>query len=129
MTTIPSSSFSSRISAVFGPLAGLDLAAGKLPQAGHRLAGGPLCDQHAAVGIDQGAGGDQDEFTLSVLASRDQATPVKDRSTRLSRWQANRDGNTRLRPVVAVDRDIFLGEIAGQHAVAALAEAERDLQR
>ena len=31
--------------------------------------------------------------------------------------------------IVAVDRDIFLGEVAGQHAVAALAEAERDLQR
>src|SRR5258708_31225159 len=30
------------------------------------------------------------------------------------------------RPVVAIDRDIFLGEVAGQHAVAALAEAERD---
>src|SRR6202007_286366 len=32
-----------------------------------------------------------------------------------------------LRPVVAVDRDIFLGEVAGQHAVAALAQPERDL--
>ena len=32
-----------------------------------------------------------------------------------------------LRPVIAVDRDIFLGEVAGQHAVAALAEAETDL--
>src|SRR5712675_2996083 len=30
------------------------------------------------------------------------------------------------RPVIAVDRDIFLGEVAGQHAVAALAEAEPD---
>src|ERR1700743_3981777 len=29
--------------------------------------------------------------------------------------------------VVAIDGDVFLGEIAGQHAVAALAEAERDL--
>jgi|SRR5580698_9061797 hypothetical protein len=31
------------------------------------------------------------------------------------------------RPVVAVDRDIFLGEVAGQNAVAAFAEAECDL--
>ncbi len=38
-----------------------------------------------------------------------------------------RSSPLRLRPVVAVDRDIFLGEIAGQHAVAALAETERDL--
>src|SRR5260370_36908888 len=30
------------------------------------------------------------------------------------------------RPVIAVDRNILLGEVAGQHAVAALAEAERD---
>src|SRR5260370_22002378 len=30
------------------------------------------------------------------------------------------------RPVIAVDRDIFLGEVAGQHAVAAFAQAERD---
>src|SRR5205823_5651865 len=30
------------------------------------------------------------------------------------------------RPVIAIDRDIFLGEVAGQHAVAAAAEAERD---
>src|SRR5437879_1955867 len=28
--------------------------------------------------------------------------------------------------VIAVDRDIFLGEVAGQHAVAAFAHAERD---
>src|SRR6185437_6821182 len=30
-------------------------------------------------------------------------------------------------PIVAVDRNIFLGKVAGQYAVAALAEAERDL--
>ena len=33
------------------------------------------------------------------------------------------------RPIVAVDGDIFLGEVAGQHSVAALAETERDFQR
>ena len=32
------------------------------------------------------------------------------------------------RPVIAVDGDIFLGEVAGQHAVAAFAQAERDLE-
>ncbi len=46
----------------FGPFARLHLAAGKLPQAGHRLALGPLCQQHAAVGIDKGAGSDKDDF-------------------------------------------------------------------
>src|SRR5258707_132043 len=33
----------------------------------------------------------------------------------------------RSRPVIAVDCDVFLGEVAGQHAVAALAETEPDL--
>ena len=33
------------------------------------------------------------------------------------------------RAVVAVDRDVFLGEVAGEHAVAAFAEPERDFQR
>src|SRR5580658_6605388 len=34
-----------------------------------------------------------------------------------------------LAAVIAVDRDILFGEIAGQHAVAAFAEAERDFER
>ena len=38
---------------------GVELAARELPQAGQRLAGGPLRDQDPAVGIDQRAGGDQ----------------------------------------------------------------------
>src|SRR5712664_4079870 len=33
----------------------------------------------------------------------------------------------RSRPVIAIDRDVFLGEVAGQHAVAAFAETESDL--
>ena len=44
------------------PLAVLDLAAGKLPQARHRLTFWPLCDEHAAIGIDEGAGGNQQDF-------------------------------------------------------------------
>ena len=47
---------------LFGTLAGLDLASGKLLYARHRLAGRTLGEQHAAVGIDQGAGGNQNEF-------------------------------------------------------------------
>ena len=43
-------------------LAGFHFAAGKFPEAGHRLARRPLCDQHAAVGVDEGAGGDEDKF-------------------------------------------------------------------
>ena len=50
----------------FGPFARLDLAAGKFPQACHRLACGPLREQHAAVGIDQGAGGDQNDSRLTT---------------------------------------------------------------
>jgi hypothetical protein len=62
---MPSSSSSSRISAGFRPFAGLQLAAGKFPQAGQRLAFRPLCDQHAAVGIDQRAGDDEEEFHVA----------------------------------------------------------------
>jgi hypothetical protein len=45
-----------------GPFAGLDLASGKFPQACHRFAGGALGEQHAAVGIDEGTGGDKNKF-------------------------------------------------------------------
>src|ERR1700745_1642739 len=40
---------------------------------------------------------------------------------------SSRSACRRSRPVVAVDRDIFLGEVAGQHAVLALAQAQRHL--
>src|SRR5712671_7149047 len=46
----------------FRTFAGLDLAAGKLPQARERLALRPLRDQHALVGVDQRAGDHQDEI-------------------------------------------------------------------
>ncbi len=49
----------------FRPLAGLDLAAGKFPQAGERLAWRPLRDQHALVGVDQRAGDHEGEFEIS----------------------------------------------------------------
>jgi hypothetical protein len=47
--------------AFFRRLAGLDLAARKLPQAGQLLAFGALRQKHAAVGIDQRAGCDQEQ--------------------------------------------------------------------
>src|SRR5271168_4704146 len=50
---------------------------------------------------------------------------IDDWFTLYSPRRAGRRGASR--PVVAVDGDIFLGEIAGQNAVTALAEAERDL--
>jgi hypothetical protein len=40
-------------------LAGLDLAAGKLPETGQRLSLRPLRQKDAAVGIDQRAGDDE----------------------------------------------------------------------
>src|SRR5262249_16380121 len=43
------------------PLARLDLAAGKFPQARHRLAPRAPRDQHAGVRIDESASGDEDE--------------------------------------------------------------------
>ena len=44
------------------PFAGLDLAAGKFPQACQRLAFRALRDQYALVGVDQRAGDDEGEF-------------------------------------------------------------------
>src|SRR5580700_1917872 len=55
--------------ALFRPSAGFDLAAGKLPQPCHRLSLRPLCDEHAAIGIDEGAGGNQDKFDAHGPAS------------------------------------------------------------
>jgi SAM-dependent methyltransferase len=55
----------------FRPFAGLQLAAGKFPQAGQRLAFRPLCNQHAAVGINQSAGDDENHFHRIYLTSRD----------------------------------------------------------
>src|SRR5260221_13032480 len=89
------------------PLAGIELAAGEFPKAGQRLALRALRDQHALVGVDQSAGDDEREFDLSHA-----------RSLRAAK---------NSRAVIAVDRDIFLGEVAGQHAVAALAEPKRNL--
>jgi hypothetical protein len=37
-------------------------AAREFPQTGHRLAGRSLGDQDAAIGIDEGAGSDQDDL-------------------------------------------------------------------
>ena len=52
-----------------GSLAGFDLAAGKLPQAGELFSRRPAADQHPAVDVDEGAGGDNhgahDSFLLS----------------------------------------------------------------
>ena len=44
---------------LFGALARIELAAGKFPQPGHRLAGRPLRDQDAPVDVDQRAGDHQ----------------------------------------------------------------------
>src|SRR5947209_15761475 len=93
----------------FGPFARLDLAAGELPQAGHRLALGALCEQHASVGVDQGAGSDKNDFHRIRLCET-RRFRVKDRST----WWRKLTGNIgyrepdklrRLREVIAVDSD------------------------
>ena len=49
-------------------LAGLDLATWKLPQPGKLLALRPLRQKHAAIGIDQRAGGDQEQAFAGDLA-------------------------------------------------------------
>jgi hypothetical protein len=47
---------------LLGRLASLSLAAGKFPETRHCLAFGPLCNQHATIGIDECAGDDNKEF-------------------------------------------------------------------
>ena len=44
------------------PLARVDLAAGKLPQAGKLLSRRALGEQHAAIGVDQRGRDDEEEF-------------------------------------------------------------------
>ena len=76
----------------FGPFAGLDLAAGEFPQACHRFAGGTLGEQYAAVGIDEGAGGNKNEFDAHwpcleprQLVVKRGSTPRNDHATLLGR--------------------------------------------
>ena len=45
----------------FGGFAGVEFAAGEFPQAGHFFALGATSEENAAVAVDQGAGGDEDE--------------------------------------------------------------------
>ena len=47
---------------LFGPLAGIELAAGKFPQPRELFAFGPLRDQHTVIGIDQRAGDNEGEL-------------------------------------------------------------------
>src|SRR5262245_13445983 len=67
----------------FGALARLDLAAGKFPQARHCFAGGALGEQHAAVRVHEGAGGNQDEVCAHDLRPP-MAGPGRDRPDALS---------------------------------------------
>src|SRR5882762_6261688 len=92
----------------FGRLARFDLAAGEFPQASHRSSSRTLGDENAPVRIDEGARGNEDELDAHDLVPGLTA----------------RSGSA---AIVAIDRHVVLGEIAGQHAVAATAEAERDL--
>jgi hypothetical protein len=44
------------------PFAGFDLASGEFPKASHRFADRAFGEQDAAVGIDEGASGNENEF-------------------------------------------------------------------
>ena len=60
----------------FRPLAGLELAAGKFPQAGKLLALGPLGDQNAVVGVDERASDDEGELHAGALALAGRASVI-----------------------------------------------------
>jgi hypothetical protein len=55
-------------------VADLNLAARKLPQACHRLAFRPPCDQHPTVGIDKRTGGNQDDLDRHSLSPHPRAS-------------------------------------------------------
>ena len=61
---------------VLRAFAGLDLAAGKLPQARHRFAGRALREENAPIDIDEGAGRNEDKLDAHGR-SEGQMTPVK----------------------------------------------------
>ena len=65
----------------FGPLAGLKLTAWKFPESCERFAFRPLRDQHALVGVDQGAGDNESEFDVGhVLPVFRRAEPEERRA-------------------------------------------------
>jgi hypothetical protein len=70
---------------VFRPLALLDLAAGKFPEAGHGFALRSFRDQHTAVRIDERAGSDKSQF--DAHNPRPRGVPVK-HSSMQSKWVA-----------------------------------------
>src|SRR5262249_43049483 len=57
---------------------------------------------------------------------KDRSTPAAASSRRLT---VALSGLRELRPIVAVDGNVFLSQIAGEHAVATVADAERDFKR
>ena len=66
---MPSSSFSSRIKLCFRRFAASTLPPGNSHKPAIDLPGGTLRDEHAPVGIDEGAGGDKNEFGAHSLTS------------------------------------------------------------
>jgi hypothetical protein len=62
VTTIPSSSDNSRINVCSGRSPRSILPPGNSQSPRHLLAGRALRDEHAPVGVDEGAGGDKHEF-------------------------------------------------------------------
>jgi hypothetical protein len=75
-----------------GSFARLDFASGKLPQASHRFAGGTLSEQHAAVGIDQGACNNKNEFDAHEPRLKLKQPMVKSVSTQYDTAQHRRPG-------------------------------------
>ena len=77
----------------FRRLAGLDLAAGKFPQPGHRFACGTLRDQHTSVDIEQCDGGDKNSRQIGHFR------------------RARRHPGSG--PVIGIDVDVAVRQIAG----------------
>src|SRR5262245_22659995 len=116
-----------------GCLPGLDLAAGELPKPRQRPAGGTLGQQHAPVGIDEGAGNDKQNVQAHAYAPAQQTPPakvlarcrttargLKNRSPRGSppsvlaapQRRSHRTEAT-LAAVISIDGDVIVRQIAG----------------
>src|SRR5215470_2257484 len=136
---------------LFGPFTRFHLTARELPQSGHRASGRTLCKQNASISIDQRACGDQNELHAAtpvgwVERQRNPSRAFPRRDRWWFRGVYHRAGQrpdpvaqptlrvtplarlSRSRPVITINRDILLGEIAGEDAVAAAPDAEPDLK-
>src|SRR5262249_38742527 len=116
--TIPNSSFSSRISVSSGRSPGSTLPPGNSHNPAIALPVGRCANRMRPSTSTRAQATTRTSLTLTTQAPRPSQPGINAASTPVV--------NPALRTVITVDRDIFLGQVAGQHAVAAGSQAQRD---